>query len=407
MIGNKNNTHIIWLLVIGIYFFVACNNEKSHLHADENKKYTCPMHPEIIKNEPGTCPICKMDLVLMDNKHTVVNIDSSLTDLILKTNETIVSNVSTIVLKKKNVRPKIELNGELNYNKNMVKTISSKISGRIEKMYIQYNFEKVNKGQKIMEVYSPDLLALQQELLYLKSKNEKELFEKAKQKLFLAGLTQQQVNTIIATNKATQNVAVFSNYSGYITQTNNESSENFANTPLLIKQGDYINTGDVLFSVFNADKLWADFYTNPSEGIVLKAGDELEISINNRIIRQKIDLILPFYKNQQSFKLARVYLNNSQQNFKVGSIVKAQAQLKPVTGLFAPTKSIYTLGQKHIAFVKKSGTLTVKEVKIGLKTEEGFLIKSGLSEGETIAENASYLIDSESFIIQQNNEVLN
>lgn len=399
--------------VLLLIIIAACEQKKTVDEHQHSQQYTCSMHPQIIKDEMGTCPICKMDLVPMQQKEVKMEVDASLADLIQPANEVITSNIKTIKISESTVSDTLLLNGKVTYNSNNLKRVSSRLSGRIEKLFVKYNFQMVSKGQKIMEIYSPDLAAAQQELLYLKNNGETGLLEQAKTKLRLLGVAESEINSILRSGKVNYKIAVYSPFSGYLIDAKQTSKTSLApedemnpsstsiNTnakSLSILEGAYVNVGDLLFQLFEPSNVWAEFYVQAEQGSALTTKTKLSIIKQNgtKTIAQ-INLIQPYYNEGQNYKVARVYLNNNQQ-YKIGEILTAEVALANATGLWIPSKSVYQLGQKNIVFIKKGNIIKPQEVVIFAKGKQQFLIKSGLKAGDEIAENASFLVDTESFI---------
>lgn len=321
-----------------------------------------------------------------ENRHLMDNsVDGTLT------------KTETIVVNNSSYAPEITLNGSVTYNTNQVKSISARISGRIEKSYVKYNFEPVKKGQLLLKVYSPELVAIQQELLFLKSENDVDLLNQTKAKLRLLGVSAQQINNILRTGKADYTVNVYSNYSGYLLNPDADNLQT-ANKPLSITEGQYINVGDLLFKVFNNSNLWAEFYTNTLESNWLKVGTELNLKIGEQSIKTSINFIQPFFKNKQNYKLIRVALNNQNHQYKIGELATATAKHTAIEGLWIPQQSVYQSGERNLVFMKKNDGLKPHEVQISAKAGNWLLVKEGLTAGSEIAKNVSYLTDSESFI---------
>ena len=411
----KDKFNIITILCLATFILIACNEGKKTSKSKDVQQYTCPMHPQIIKDQPGTCPICAMDLVPMHQHDLKLEVDTNLAALLQPADEAVVSNIKTFKISPSTISDTLNLNGVVSYNTNNMKTISSRINGRIEKLYVKYNYQMVNKGQKIMEIYSPDLAATQQELLYLKTKGDFSLLEQAKTKLRLLGVSENQINEVLRSGKTNYKIAVYSPASGYLvdpasipTTTTAISADEMGkqssasavnNNPVNMVEGQYVNLGQVLFKLFNQQEVWAEFYSNSEESHLLKERNLIQISDKNGKIRNaKIDLIQPFYNNGQNYSVIRVYLKNTDNEFRIGELLKATIIKPNVSGLWIPAESVYQLGEKNIVFINNGNTLKPLEVSISEKAGNKFLIKTGLKEGDVIAVNASYLIDTESFI---------
>nr|MBC7614254.1 efflux RND transporter periplasmic adaptor subunit [Pseudopedobacter sp.] len=369
-------------------------------------KYTCSMHPQVIKDGPGTCPICWMDLVRLNHQDVHLAVDADLKDLIKPTNESIVSNIKTIHPQELSLSDTILLNGKVSYDTRQIKTITARFGGRIERMFVKYNFQKVVKGQKIMEVYSPDLAAAQQELLYLKAQDDPSLLTRAKEKIRLLGIDNQQINQIIKSGKVNYHLPIYSNYSGYVVdpvmdKRLNEKTDNTFNdaqNAIAFLQGQYIKTGDMLFKVFNQQQVWGIFYVDAHQQQHLKSNQSIGIIYKRDTLQTKISLVQPYYDGGQPYTLVRVTLNNDQEQFHIGEFLKAQYISPAIQGLWVPTNSVYKLGNRSIIFIKEQNILTAKVVQTGATVGKQIQIINGLQKGDEIAESAAYLIDTESFI---------
>ncbi|MFC5284621.1 HlyD family efflux transporter periplasmic adaptor subunit [Pedobacter alpinus] len=390
-------------LLLTIFLF-SCNSTDKNI--SESATYTCSMHPEIVEDKPGTCPICGMDLTKIHTKTAInLEVDSSVMNALSANNDSFTNNLETIVVKESTLKPSVNLNGTITYNSNQIKTISARVSGRIEKSYVKYNFEPIKKGQLLLKVYSPELLAIQQELLYLKSKNENALLNQTKTKLLLLGVSNQQINKVLKSGKADDTINIYSNYSGYLLNASTDSNDDLqtANTTLMLTDGLYINTGDLLYKVFNDNELWAIFYTNTSESEWVKSGDKIELTIDKKNIAGKVSLVQPFYKNNQNLTEIRVVLNNRNNQFKIGQLANATVSQNSITGIWIPEAAVYQLGEKSIVFIKKDQVLKAITINVTAKANKQVLVKD-LKPGDEIANNASYMIDSESFIKINTNE---
>lgn len=369
-------------------------------------QYTCSMHPQIIKDAPGTCPICGMNLVKLNHQDVHLAVDADLKDLIKPTNESIVSNIKTIHPQELSLSDTILLNGKVSYDTRQIKTITARFGGRIERMFVKYNFQKVAKGQKIMELYSPDLAAAQQELLYLKAQDDPSLLTRAKEKLRLLGIDNQQINQIIKSEKVNYHLPIYSNYSGYVVdpvmdKRLNEKTDNMVSpdqSSITFLEGQYIKTGDMLFKVFNQQQVWGIFYADAHQQQLLKNNQSIRIINKKDTLQTKISLVQPYYDGGQPYTLVRVTINNSQQQFHIGELLKAQYISPAIEGLWIPANSVYKLGNRTIVFIKEQNILTAKAVQTGVTSGKQIQIINGLQKENEIAESAAYLIDTESFI---------
>jgi Cu(I)/Ag(I) efflux system membrane fusion protein len=210
----KNNW--VTYLVAALLTLTSCGQDREHTeHADT---YTCPMHPTVISDKPGTCPVCGMNLVRKTRAGEEVEITEDLAKLIKSPNETVVGSVKTIKGQYKSVPVSIETQGVVTYDTRNTYTISSRVGGRLEKVMLKYEFQRVSKGEKIAEIYSPALITAQRELLFLleNDSENKTLIEASKSKLELLGLSNAQINNLIEKKEAANTFSLYSPYNGYL-----------------------------------------------------------------------------------------------------------------------------------------------------------------------------------------------
>jgi Cu(I)/Ag(I) efflux system membrane fusion protein len=391
-----SNNKVIKLFAFFLILFIAISGCKEK-HTANDIAYTCPMHPDIVKNEASTCPICGMDLVKM-HQHDAGKSQTEYLDLTDTLNNRITANVKTISPKIDVFTDTLTLNGRIDLNTNNTKTIASYISGRIEKLYVQYNFQKVVKGQKIMDIYSPDLVAAQQELLYLKEAGDPDLMNKAKRKLYLLGVSEKEINKILHSGKANHRIGIYSQVSGYIIESSLNDSEMLNNSPFSLREGMYVKSGELLFRVYDNGSVWVEFYATAAESNHIQQGLDILIEIaGGKTIQSKITSILPFYKEGQNFMNIRVKLNNAKNDFKVGELATGKIISENKKGLWVPKSAVYHSGSRSIVFLKSGDYLYPKEISASIIGNK-VMVLNGITKDDQIAENAAHLIDPEAFI---------
>jgi Cu(I)/Ag(I) efflux system membrane fusion protein len=385
--------------------------QQDHDHENAAAEYTCPMHPEIIKDKPGSCPICGMDLVKKETGGSA-STEIGLEALLKPTNEFVVSSIPVTTIEKKEEHINIEALGTIAYDTREVGTISARVSGRIEKLYVRHRYQKISKGQRIMDIYSPEILTAQQNLLFLlKNDPENKTFiESAKQKLLLLGMSSQQLQQVIQTKQASFTIAVYSNYSGHIHESAgasmNTSSEKMKDISQLteelsLKEGMYINKGQSVFIVYNPSQAWVLLNIFGDNQGLVKKGNSVQIipeTAPNKGFRASIDFIEPFYRKESKTLTARVYFNNSSLKIPIGSQVRAVINGNSKDAYWLPKEAVLSLGLDKVVFHKVDGGFKAHKVNTGILHDEHIQIISGLTATDSVAVNAQYLMDSESFI---------
>lgn len=373
--------------------------------------YTCPMHPEIIRDKPGKCPICGMDLVKKGgaaNNTQDLNIDF----LLQPANEYVLSSIPITSLHSANEEIEVEALGKIAYNTKQVGTISARVSGRIEKLYVRYRYQKITSGQKVMEIYSPEILTAQQNLLFLlKNDNENTLLvNAAKDKLLLLGMSQEQLNDVIETKKAAFTISVYSKYNGHIHEAGSQSMQkepgemrdiSLLTEELPLKEGMYVQKGQTVFTVYNPNQAWAilNFYANKQD--VIREGSSVRIvpeTAPDKDFRATINFIEPFFRRESKTVTARVHFDNSSLKIPIGSQVKATIFGNSREANWLPAQAVVSLGLDKIVFIKDEIGFKAHKIKTGITYKNRIQVLEGLSAKDSVAANAQFLMDSESFI---------
>lgn len=387
-------------------------HEMSNSGVEKSSGYTCPMHPTIKTDTAGTCPICGMQLEKIKSANDANAI--SLDVLLKPVNQQVVASVPMVHMVEREEDIEMETFGFIEYDTRQVGVISSNISGRIEKLYIKYRYQKINKGQRIMDIYSPELMTAQQNLLFL-LKNDPEnlnLINASKQKLLLLGMSNQQLNSVIKNGKSAFTVSVFSNYTGHIHESG--LAGNMANSrgtgmndvsqttqELSMKEGMYVQKGQNIFNVFNPGKAWALLNIFAGQSAMIKVGDKVRISPETnpqKDFRATISYIEPVYRDGSKTLTARVYFENSVSKIPIGSQVKATVFAGMRSANWLPEEAVLSLGLDKVVFVRTGESFIARKIEAGIVNKHLVQVLSGLDPTEAVAANAQYLVDSESFI---------
>lgn len=324
----------------------------------------------------------------------------------------------------------VQASGIVAYDTRNQTGIASRVGGRIERMLIRYNYQPVQKGQLIMEIYSPDLAAAQQELLFVAQKSP-EMLAGARQRLVLLGMQPAQINSVLQTGKIIYRVPVYSPASGYILEktaaanaapsaaapaapTGDGMGEMGAGgssaapapaapaaSPVMLREGQYVGAGQSLFTIYQAHNLVAEFSFPSSQAAYLRPGQKLlfhPVSEKAALRPGNIGLIEPVFRNGQNFTLARVYPENNA--FRPGQLLTAHVPIVYTSGWWLPEKAVWRLGNKAVVFRRENGSFVPVAVQADGAVQGMVRISTDIS-GWQLAANAAYLVDSESFIKTQ------
>jgi membrane fusion protein, copper/silver efflux system len=425
---KKNlKSNFILFTVIALVTLASCGQGGEH--AEHGDTYTCPMHPTVISDRPGTCPVCGMDLVRKARSGEDVEITEELAKLLKSPNQTIVASIKTIKGEFKSVPVSLEVQGVVTYDTRNIHAIPSRVSGRLEKIFLKYAYQPVTKGQKIAEIYSPELITAQRELIFLLENDAENtsLIEASKTKLELLGMTASQINTLIEKKQPTNTFSIFSTYSGYLIDAQKSpstavampseagstademggASSNSPSAPVaqqsdvsgsILREGSYVSAGQTLFSIVNNEALRIELDIPAKQAGSISQGDKLKLDFGNGSTEQaSVNFVQPFFNEGQDFLKLRVYTKKIQ-GLHIGHLVTAKIQVSPSESLWVPKESVLDLGNSKVVFIKDRGVLKPKKIMTGVSSEGLIQVASGLSSSDEIAANAQYLVDSESFV---------
>jgi len=399
-----------FLIITISLVYGSCNHANtSKITSAENKEiYTCSMHPQVIEHDPGRCPICGMNLVKRENAAREIS-QADLSSLLQPVNSTVLSAVPVTTMQMNKQKLQIKALGTVEYDTRYMRTISAWVSGRIDHLYIRYRFESVHAGEKIMDIYSPELLTAQQDLLFL-LKNDPgnaSLINAANEKLLLLGMHQRQIQNLITNGDAKPDITLYSPYSGHIHEagglTNSPGPVTMpSETPqLAIKEGMYVNKGQPVFQVNDMNHVWITLNLFPTDNSMVKVGTPVTITSETEAgkkINAKINFIEPFYRDNSNTLTARVYFDNSDIMIPVGSQVTATVDISTSLNNWLPETAVLTLGLNKVVFVKEGKVFKVQQVTTGITENSLIEISGGLSAKDSVAANAQFLVDSEGFI---------
>ncbi|WP_224996394.1 efflux RND transporter periplasmic adaptor subunit [Cesiribacter sp. SM1] len=433
----------IYLLLIPILLFLgSCgnkdNDQAAHEHGAGETTYTCPMHPQVVAQEPGSCPICGMDLVPQTAHAEGIEVTEDLSFLLEPTNRTVVASIATTSPLMKSVETSVKMEGIITYDPRRVYNIPARVGGRIEQLYVKYNYQPISKGQKLMEIYSPELVTAQKELLYLvqSAPEDTQLIESAKQRLLLLGATQEQVNRLIRSGEASYTFALYSPYDGYVIGLNTSpplasagamqpsstpaargmggmaggagtaapagiSTAGSAGEEIQLREGMYVAAGQALLRVVNTEQLWAEFNIPAGYVSSIAKGAPVDISfpgLPEESLEAQVDFFQPYYEAGENFARLRVYLPGEQNAAMVGQLVSGRARYTTPPSLWVPKEAVLDVGTRSVAFVKDGAAFRPVAVSTGISEGGQTQILDGLQQSDVIAGNAQFMVDSESFI---------
>lgn len=366
--------------------------EEVHDHGAEPTVWTCSMHPQIKMEEPGDCPLCGMDLIPLHNSGSGdASVDPDAIQLSVEA--AALANVQTTVVSRQNPVKEVQLYGTIQVDERLSQSQTSHVSGRIEKLFVTFTGESVRRGQPIATIYSPDLLNAQQELIEaVKMKAlQPALLQAVREKLRLWKLTDEQITRIEQSGEVSPQIDVVATTSGIVISKN-------------VNQGDYVNTGTVLFDVANLSQVWAVFDAYESDLPFLKVGDRLEYTLQSlpgKTFSGKISFINPIL--DPSTRTAKVRVETTNPGMELKPEMYANALIHAPLKLYKdevviPKSAILWTGKRSIVYVKQPDTETpaflLREIELGPSLGDAYVVLSGIHDGDEIVTNGAFTIDA-------------
>jgi Cu(I)/Ag(I) efflux system membrane fusion protein len=384
---------IIGLFLGWVFFHSSRKSETKHTQlteTDKNTIWTCAMHPQIRMPQPGKCPICGMDLIpLSQSGITSVDPDA----IHMSKDAAQLANVLTTVVTKKKPVKEVRLYGKVQADERLFQSQTAHVPGRIERLNINFTGETVVKGQVLAEIYSPELITAQQELLEtVKTKQlQPELYEASKEKLRQWKLTDKQIAKIESSGVIQNNFEVLSNISGTVTARR-------------VNTGDHVSQGTVLFDIADLSKVWIMFDAYESDLQFLHTGEKLSFTLqalpgidftgNIAFIDPVIDPVT---------RVAKVRIETGNQSgklkpemFATGIVSSTLAEY--YGNVVIPKSAVLWTGKRSVVYVKQPGSeepvFKIREVELGPMLGESYVIMNGLSEGEEVVTSGTFSVDA-------------
>ncbi len=414
--------------------------------------WTCSMHPQIQKTEPGECPICGMDLIPVQNAGG----DDSPRRLKMSEAAKKLAEIETSPITRMFAEHESRLIGKVEYDETRTKTITAWFPGRLERLFVDYTGTPVKKGEHLVEIYSPDLLTDQEALLQaLKAvkggpvssdsnvqKNRHDVLERARERLRLLGLTDEQIQRIETQESPSERIVFYSPIDGIVIQKN-------------AMEGDYVKTGTRVYTIADMTHVWVKMDAYESDLQWIRYGQEVEfttVAYPGETFRGRVAFIDPFLNEKTRTVKVRVNVKNPDGRLKpdmfVNAVVRSKVteagqimdaalagkwmcsmhpeivrdepgfcdlcEMPLVTSeslgfvdakqedqeppLVVPASAVLITGKRAIVYLEvpntEKPTFEGREIKVGPRLGEFYVVHEGLTEGENVVTHGNFKIDS-------------
>lgn len=376
------------IILLCLVVFISCKSKKKDV-INKDEYYTCSMHPQIMEDKPGLCPICHMDLIVIKRTHSADD------EIVLNAEQVRLGNIQTDTIRDGMIGDKMVLTATLNANETNVNSINARIMGRIDHLYFKAIGDYVTNGAHLYDLYSEELNNAKQEYIVAVEKQQtldnsiidfKRLVQSAKTKLLLWGMSEAQVNALTKTGKSSPLTAFYSNVSGYITE-------------LPLMEGQFVTEGSVIIKLAGLSTLWAEAQVYASElaGIDLSGKAIVQFpDLPGKQWNGKIEFANPEIETDTRLNLIRVTVPNDNGQLKPGMPAYVIIKNKEVKALTLPADAVLRNGKMNIIWLQtKENIFKMKMVETGLESGGRIEIKSGLQNGDVVVMKGAYLLQSE------------
>ncbi len=390
--------HIIIPIVAGILglligtFFLSSDGESTKSEKGSSTQteeiWTCSMHPQIRKNEPGKCPICGMDLIPADNNAGSNPLVFEMTDDAVR-----IANIQTTVVGNSDgTGGSLSLSGKILADETASSSVVSHIPGRIEKLYIGFTGERVSKGQRIAKIYAPNYVTAQRELLEANKVRDVNpgLLEAAKNKLRYWKISNKEIDAILKSGHVQEYVDVRSDYSGIVHRK-------------LVSVGDHLGQGEALLELQNLSNLWAVFDVYESQLNQVKMGDKITFTtpaLPGQEFSSTVSFIDPIVNSNSRTTGVRMEIRNSKNQLKPDMFINGTLMGRKSVDqmLTVPKTAVLWTGERSVVYVKVPNTTVpsfeFREVTLGGSTADQYEILEGIESGEEVVTNGAFVIDA-------------
>ena len=349
--------------------------------------WTCSMHPQIRKDEPGLCPLCAMDLIPLTQDATQIDPNTiSMTEDAAR-----IAEIQTTTVSAGQAEKEVRLYGQIQADERLVQTQTAHIGGRIEQLLVNFTGEEVRKGQPVAQIYSPSLITAQQELLEALRMNDSNIIQAAREKLLQWKLTDKQVSEIERTGQIKNNFDINATVSGIVTARK-------------VNKGDYVQQGSTLFEIADLSHVWALFDVYETDIPWIRKGNKITFTLQSlpgQEFTGSVAFIDPVIDAGNRIARIRVEVANRGGNLKPGMFATGnlKARLSTVdNSITIPHSSVLWTGTRSIVYIKvpdaAQPTFIMREITLGPDLGDTYVVLDGLEEDEEIVTNGTFNIDA-------------
>ncbi|MBS3778764.1 MAG: efflux RND transporter periplasmic adaptor subunit [Desulfovermiculus sp.] len=420
-------------------WYAGLLNLPGHKHQEMAKdkeaiQYTCSMHPQVVQDEPGNCPICGMELVPKDTveedgteeggreiaywrapmnpqeiydqpgksamgmdlepvyeDELVGGVNISI-DPVMEQN----MGIRTASVEKGSLEHTIRTYGHVTYDETRMARVNIRFSGWIERLYVDFTGARVKKGEPMFDFYSPELITAQQELMeahrnYRRrpSDTSKKMLDSVKSRLRFYNIAASQIQEIIDKNEIKHALTIRSPYTGVVTDKN-------------AQEGDFVKSGVTIYEIADLSRVWVEAHIYEYELARVTKGQKAEMTLPylpGKKYTGQVAYVYPYLQRKTRDVVVLLEFANPDSFLKPDMYGDVQISTgKDEKGIYVPRSAVLRSGERDIVFVRrKAGKFTPREVNLGMPLDNDRIqVLEGLAPGEQVVTSGQFMLDSES-----------
>ncbi len=383
---------LIVLAFVASVVFSLTGTVRGENPANEKTLYACGMHPQVIQDHPGNCPICGMKLTPIrkqDNPDTNATMNSSVIAIDPATIQNM--NLRTMEIARSPLRRAIRTVGDVTHSEAATVDVTTKFRGWVEKLFVDATGQQVHRGDPLFEIYSPELFSAQTEFLLALSSaaSDDALRESTRLKLSYLDVSEAQIAELEKTRQPRKTLTVAAPIDGYVMEKT-------------VVQGQMVEPGMKLYELVNHDTVWVLAKIYEQDLPLLRLGQEALVAVTSlpgAQFRGRVAFIYPTLDEKTRAATVRAEFHNPGHLLKPGMYATVQINAEvQASALLVPDSAVLRSGARNTVFVALGGgKFDPRTAVLGAEADGGmYQVISGLNEGERVVTSGQFMLDSES-----------
>ncbi|HXN83189.1 MAG TPA: efflux RND transporter periplasmic adaptor subunit [Myxococcales bacterium] len=345
-------------------------------------EYFCPMHPGVVRAEVGSCPLCGMPL-----SQRPIAKGPATAHVELSPGRVRLAGIATTAVERRALHKRLEAAATVEYDERRLVRVSTRFKGRVDRLYVDASGARVHKGQPLAALYVPELVGPAREIIKAKKAGSEQFFV-VQQQLKLWGLSQGQIDRILASGDATH-VDFDSPIAGTVVAKN-------------IVLGESVMDGAPLFTIADLSHVWVVARLYEDEVGLVQPGQEVELTAAawpGKIFAGRVSFVEPTVDRETRTVGARMEMPNPNALLKPGMFLRARFEISlgEIAPLAVLASSVIDAGPRRLVWREEgAGVFAPVDVLLGPRAGDSYPVMSGLSEGDRVVAQGAFLVDAES-----------